>query len=120
MGWRDFQATASMEFMENMELITPEPSLIPLIPFIPPIGLSENGGAPALPTFAEIYRPKPKVWLVNGALRTSGHIDDLAGAIIELTADDMEQQKTLLLLHCECYDRHHNKPLPTIAPSCMA
>lgn len=90
MGWRDFQVTAPMEFMENMELIPPEPSLIPLIPLIPPMGLLEK-----------------KAWLVNGELRTSGYIDDISREIVTLTADNLPEQKRLLLLHVETYDRHH-------------
>ena len=42
MGWRDYQSNTTMELMEKKELITPKPELIPLIPFIPPNGDSEN------------------------------------------------------------------------------
>lgn len=107
MGWRDFQVTAPMEFMENMELITPEPSLIPLIPLIPPMRLPENGGVSALPTTADTYRPEMKAWLVHGELRTSGHVEDLAGEIVKLTPDNLPLQKNLLSFHCEAYDKHH-------------
>lgn len=55
---------------------------------------------------ADTYQ-KPKAWLVNGELRTSGDVDDLASEIVMLTADNLPEQKSLLLLHCEAYDKHH-------------
>ena len=42
MGWRDFQSTTTVELMEKKELITPKHELIPLTPFIPSSGDSEN------------------------------------------------------------------------------
>lgn len=52
--------------------------------------------------------PVPKVWLTEtGELRTSGHIDDLAGEIVKLTADNLPQQRHLLTRHCEAFDKQH-------------
>ena len=42
MGWRDFQVSANMEYMESMELINTPPPLIPLIPLIPTGAAPEN------------------------------------------------------------------------------
>lgn len=69
---------------------------------------TENGGAPALLIPADSSRPELKAWITeSGELRTSGNIDGLAGEIVKLTADNLPEQKRLLLLHCEKYDKHH-------------
>lgn len=104
MGWRDFQAAPTLEFMESMELMTVEPPLIPLIPFIPITAISERRSVSALPASPSNWRPKAKAWLTDkGELRTQGVFDDPAGEIINLTADNLPLQAKLLRLHVGAY-----------------
>jgi hypothetical protein len=92
--------------MESIE--TPSPSLIPLIPLIPPIGVPEKGGTSALPSPMVDWRPEFKIWLTpDGELCTTGVCGDLAAEIVKITADNLSLQRTLLELHCETFDRHH-------------
>jgi len=46
-------------------------------------------------------------WLINGELRTRGHVQDLAAEICCLTKGDLTLQRKLLKRHCEAYDRNH-------------
>jgi hypothetical protein len=47
-------------------------------------------------------------WLtLTGELRSSKPSADLAETICELTEDNLELQRKLLLRHCESFDRHH-------------
>lgn len=74
----------------------PENALVKLTGYVEPLGT------------ADTYQPDFKVWLTeSGELRTSGLCDDLAAEIVRLTAGNLGQQKTLLLLHCQRYDCHH-------------
>lgn len=114
MGWRDFQESVSLEFMESMELIANESiQLIPLIPLIPPVAISGTHSVPLFPEApmpksphapAASWQPEFKAWLTpEGELRTAGVCDDLAGEIIKLTIDNVPLQAKLLRLHVGRY-----------------
>jgi len=46
---------------------------------------------------------EPRAWLVNDELRTSGLFTDLAAEIVNLTTDDIDLQRQLLIEHCQAY-----------------
>lgn len=120
MGWRDFQTTTNVDFMDNMDFMpvsvpeNPEPPhvdnmdfmdfipkatpLNPYCPYNPHTPAPEKGTVPAVPP--SDWRPEFKAWLEGDSLRTTGVCDDLAGEIVKLTADNLPLQKKLLTAHC--------------------
>ncbi len=46
-------------------------------------------------------------WLEKDELRTNGYVPDLPGEICRLTENNLPLQRTLLLRHCEGYDKNH-------------
>lgn len=119
MGWRDFQTTTHVDFMDNMDFMpVPVPDnpklphvdnmdfmdfmpkatpLNPYCPFNPHTPSPEKGTASAVPP--SDWKPEFKAWLENDQLRTTGICDDLAVEIVKLTADNLPLQKELLLKH---------------------
>lgn len=67
---------------------------------------------PKLAGMVELIRrrhdpPSPRAWLEDGELRICGVVEDLAGEIVKLTADDLALQRRLLIEHCQQYGPAH-------------
>ena len=124
MGWRDFQTTTHVDFMDNMDFMpvsvpeNPEPPhvdnmdfmdfipkatpLNPYCPYNPHTPAPEKGTVPAVPP--SDWRPEFKAWLEGDSLRTTGVTEDLAGVIVGLTKDNLPLQKKLLTAYCGIFN----------------
>jgi hypothetical protein len=49
----------------------------------------------------------PRAWLQDGELRTTGPVNDLAAEVVKLTGDNLDQQRRLLLEHCQAFQPSH-------------
>jgi len=56
----------------------------------------------------QIPTAEPQAWLTEtGELMTRGSCDDLAAAIVKLSADNLPLQRELLARYCQAYDHEH-------------